>query len=90
MPSSPSSSRSTRCRIHHFITSTASTAYYMHAKVVLADYGLPTARMFVGSENFSSASLTRNRELGLIFSDGAAMTAMDADIAADFKNGTAF
>ena len=62
----------------------------MHAKVVLADYGLPTARMFVGSENFSSASLTRNRELGLIFSDGAAMTAMDADIAADFKNGTAF
>ena len=44
----------------------------------------------MGSENFSTASLTRNRELGLIFSDGTSMTAMNAGITADFKNGTAF
>ena len=43
----------------------ASAPLYIHAKVVLADYGTAGARVFIGSENFSRASLTRNRELGL-------------------------
>jgi phosphatidylserine/phosphatidylglycerophosphate/cardiolipin synthase-like enzyme len=33
---------------------------YIHAKVVLADYGTAGAQVFIGSENFSQASLTRN------------------------------
>ena len=42
------------------------TGFYIHGKVVEADYGTPPARIFIGSENFSNTSLNRNRELGLI------------------------
>ena len=40
-------------------------------------------KIFVGSENFSSTSLNQNRELGLIISGHAVMSA----IASDFRNG---
>jgi phosphatidylserine/phosphatidylglycerophosphate/cardiolipin synthase-like enzyme len=43
--------------------------------------------MFVGSENFSRTSLDDNRELGLIISDPAALSAMARTFAADFGNG---
>jgi phosphatidylserine/phosphatidylglycerophosphate/cardiolipin synthase-like enzyme len=71
-------------------TSTASTAYYIHGKAILADYGLSTAKMFIGSENITSASLGSNRELGLIFSDTASMTAVEGAITADYNGGTKF
>ncbi len=44
---------------------------YIHAKMILADYGTPGARAFVGSENFSPTSLDKNRELGIILKQGA-------------------
>jgi len=69
---------------------TSSTGYYIHAKVVLADYGTTQAKLFVGSENFSTNSLNNNRELGLIFSDPTCMTSIQSSIASDFKGGTAF
>ena len=46
--------------------------------------------MFIGSENFSSTSLNRNRELGLITSSSAAMSAIASTFAADFRNGKHF
>lgn len=42
------------------------TFLYIHAKMILADYGTPQAAVFLGSENFSRASLDRNRELGIL------------------------
>lgn len=69
---------------------TSSTGYYIHAKTVLADYGTPEAKLFVGSENFTADSLKSNRELGLIFSDAACMSGVNTAITADFKGGTAF
>ena len=42
--------------------------FYIHGKVIEADYGTRHAKVFIGSENFSSTSLNRNRELGLIIS----------------------
>jgi cardiolipin synthase A/B len=71
-------------------TATKSTAYYIHAKAVLADYGTAQAKLFLGSENFSTDSLGKNRELGLIFSDAACMTGVYSALTADFKNGTPF
>lgn len=71
-------------------TSTKTTAYYIHAKAVLADYGKPQAKLFLGSENFSADSLGKNRELGLIFSDAACMTGVHSAITSDFTKGTAF
>jgi phosphatidylserine/phosphatidylglycerophosphate/cardiolipin synthase-like enzyme len=66
---------------------TSRTGYYIHAKVILADYGTAQAQLFVGSENFSTPSLDKNRELGLIFSDPASMDAIYSAITADYNNG---
>ena len=44
--------------------------------------------MFVGSENFSSASLTGNRELGLIVNDSAVLSSVDKTVAGDLSGGT--
>jgi phosphatidylserine/phosphatidylglycerophosphate/cardiolipin synthase-like enzyme len=71
-------------------TSTDDKAYYIHAKAVLADYGTAQAKLFLGSENFTSESLGDNRELGLIFSDAACMTGVHTALTADFSKGTAF
>jgi phosphatidylserine/phosphatidylglycerophosphate/cardiolipin synthase-like enzyme len=68
----------------------ASAPLYIHAKVVLADYGTPQARVFIGSENFSRASLTRNRELGLILEDPDVMASISATLGADFAGGQPF
>jgi phosphatidylserine/phosphatidylglycerophosphate/cardiolipin synthase-like enzyme len=66
------------------------TGYYIHAKTVLADYGTVQAKLFVGSENFSTDSLDKNRELGLIFSDSICMAGIETAITADNNNGTKF
>jgi phosphatidylserine/phosphatidylglycerophosphate/cardiolipin synthase-like enzyme len=57
---------------------------YIHAKVILADSGKPGAQAFLGSENFSNASLTRNRELGLILSDPASLQSLKRTLTNDF------
>jgi phosphatidylserine/phosphatidylglycerophosphate/cardiolipin synthase-like enzyme len=60
---------------------------YIHGKVIEADYGTSHAKMFIGSENFSSTSLNRNRELGLIISGHPVLSAIASTFAADFRNG---
>jgi cardiolipin synthase A/B len=62
--------------------------FYIHAKMILADYGKSDAKVFIGSENFSNTSLNENRELGLIISDDPIMASVSATFATDFKNGT--
>jgi cardiolipin synthase A/B len=71
-------------------TSTKSSAYYIHAKAVLADYNTANARLFLGSENFSADSLGKNRELGLIFSDPTCMAGVSTALTKDFNGGTPF
>jgi phosphatidylserine/phosphatidylglycerophosphate/cardiolipin synthase-like enzyme len=65
----------------------SSTGFYIHGKVIEADYGRPDAKVFIGSENFSNTSLNENRELGLIASSHTVMSAIATTFAADFKNG---
>jgi phosphatidylserine/phosphatidylglycerophosphate/cardiolipin synthase-like enzyme len=43
----------------------SSTGFYIHAKSVVADQGLSSEAVYMGSINYSSASLTQNRELGV-------------------------
>ncbi|MGA2351305.1 MAG: phospholipase D-like domain-containing protein [Terracidiphilus sp.] len=66
------------------------TGYYIHAKTFLADYGTAQARLFVGSENISTDSLDKNRELGLIFSDPVCMAGLEAALTADYNQGTKY
>jgi phosphatidylserine/phosphatidylglycerophosphate/cardiolipin synthase-like enzyme len=65
----------------------SSTGFYIHGKVVEADYGTAHAKIFIGSENFSNTSLNQNRELGLIISSRPVMSAIAGTFASDFRNG---
>jgi cardiolipin synthase A/B len=71
-------------------TYASATGRYIHAKTVLADYQTTAAKLFLGSENLTTPSLTDNRELGLIFSDAACMTGVYTAVMADFEGGTTF
>ena len=74
----------------HISYFSSSTGFYIHGKVIEADYGTSHAKVFIGSENFSSTSLDRNRELGLIFSGPAVLSAIASTFAADFQRGQHF
>src|SRR6185312_9548428 len=63
----------------------SSTGFYIHGKVVEADYGTKHGKIFIGSENFSNTSLNQNRELGLIISSHAVMSAVAGTFASDFR-----
>lgn len=64
----------------HIRTYSASAPLYIHAKMILT-----SSRVFLGSQNFSSSSLQRNRELGLITSNptirGSLRRTFDSDYA---------
>ena len=61
--------------------------FYIHGKVVEADYGTSHVRVFIGSENFSNTSLNDSRELGLITSSAAIAAAVDRVFTGDFRDG---
>ena len=65
----------------------SSAGFYIHGKVIAADYGTAHGKVFIGSENFSNTSLNDNRELGLIISSHAVMSAIASTFAADFRHG---
>jgi len=67
----------------------SSSILYIHAKVILADFSYSGAQiLFVGSENFSVASLTKNRELGRTMSTVSILDSMNVTLTADFAGGT--
>ena len=49
------------------------TGFYIHAKAVVADYGLSTQAVYMGSINYSLASMNNNRELGVYITDPASV-----------------
>jgi cardiolipin synthase A/B len=57
---------------------------YIHAKAVVADVGRADQQVFVGSENFSAASLHYNRELGIRTTSKAVVAAISATLGADY------
>ena len=69
-------------------TYSSSARLYIHAKILLADAGTPRARGFLGSQNFSSASLGANRELGLTTTNTAILRPLAATLASDLAGAT--
>jgi phosphatidylserine/phosphatidylglycerophosphate/cardiolipin synthase-like enzyme len=63
---------------------------YIHAKAIVVDPGFPDERVFVGSQNFSAASLLYDRELGLITARPAIVAAVAAVIERDSAGATAW
>jgi phosphatidylserine/phosphatidylglycerophosphate/cardiolipin synthase-like enzyme len=68
----------------------SSQVLYIHAKAVVADAGRAGQQVFVGSENFSVASLRYNRELGLRTANKAVIAGISATIAADYAGATPY
>ncbi|MFG2959334.1 phospholipase D-like domain-containing protein [Streptomyces sp. NPDC048291] len=67
--------------------------FYIHAKAMVADYGLSTQEVEAGSMNISSNSLSNNRELGIILTGtGVAQsvaTTVETTFNSDYSGGTA-
>ena len=68
----------------------SSSVLYIHAKAVVADAGSSDEQMFVGSENFSAASLRYNRELGIRTTNKPVISAVAAVLAADYSGATTY
>ena len=69
-------------------TYTGETPIYIHAKAIVADAGQSDQKVYVGSENFSSASLTENRELGIITTNSAILSSVNSTLTSDFNGAT--
>jgi len=66
------------------------TGFYIHAKAVVADYGLSTQSVYMGSINYSLASMNNNRELGVYITDPASVALLYTTMAADYAGGTPY
>jgi phosphatidylserine/phosphatidylglycerophosphate/cardiolipin synthase-like enzyme len=76
------------CGVHSYPNT--AKALYIHAKVLIADYGLATQKLYMGSINFSSTSMTRNRELGLYITDATDAKTLNTTLASDYAGAKAF
>ena len=68
----------------------SNSVLYIHAKAVVADAGRSGEQMFVGSENFSVASLRYNRELGIRTTNNQVISAVATVLGDDYASGTSF
>jgi hypothetical protein len=64
-----------------------SSQVYVHAKVICADCVGGAGTAFIGSENFSTSSLSYNRELGVITTTPKAVRAVDTAVNGDYAVG---
>jgi cardiolipin synthase A/B len=69
--------------VHVVLYPDTSSAPYIHAKVIDVD----GTRAFIGSENFSTASLDYNRELGIVTSSSSVLGPLNGALAGDVSNG---
>jgi cardiolipin synthase len=69
--------------VHVVLYPDTSSALYIHAKVIDVD----GAKAFVGSENFSTASLDYNRELGIITTSAGVLDPLNRALADDISGG---
>jgi hypothetical protein len=76
------------CGVH--VYPDTATGFYIHATAVVADYGQATQSVYMGSINYSIASMTENRELGLYISDAASVQLLYTTMTADYTGGTAY
>ncbi|OIV36296.1 cardiolipin synthase [Mangrovactinospora gilvigrisea] len=67
----------------------SSTGFYIHAKAIVADYGLSGQKEELGSMNVSTNSLDNNRELGIILTDSGVAKVVETAFASDYSGGTA-
>ncbi|MDQ5955551.1 MAG: hypothetical protein QG621_554 [Patescibacteria group bacterium] len=67
-------------------TYASSAKLYIHAKLIIAD----THTVFIGSENFSSQSLDRNRELGILLVRPDILSSLETTFEHDWQHARPF
>jgi phosphatidylserine/phosphatidylglycerophosphate/cardiolipin synthase-like enzyme len=60
------------------------TSLYIHAKMVLADYGTPDQVAYLGSENLGEVSLDQNRELGILVTEKPILDRLESVFSQDW------
>ena len=65
----------------------SSSQVYIHAKAICVDCVGGRGRVFIGSENFSTSSLSYNRELGVITTSPKPVLAVDTAVHDDYAAG---
>jgi cardiolipin synthase len=65
--------------VHVVLYPDTSSGLYIHAKAIVVD----GTRAFVGSENFSAASMDHNRELGIVTSSAAVLDPLNSVLDSD-------
>jgi cardiolipin synthase len=70
----------------HVRTYSPKASLYIHAKMILSD----DTQAFLGSENFSTASLDDNRELGLFISTPSILSQLETTFNSDWQGATPF
>ena len=73
---------------HVHLYKDGSSDLYIHAKTTIADAGFKDQRIYVGSINFSRASMDDNRELGIITTDATIVSGVNAVVTGDYSNCT--
>lgn len=63
----------------------AASGLYIHAKVICVDCSGSRGTVYIGSQNFSTASLDYNRELGLVTTAPAVVRAVASAVASDAR-----
>ena len=76
------------CGVH--VYPDTQTGFYIHAKAVVADYGLSTQNVYMGSINYSNASMNQNRELGVYIADPSSVQFLNATLAGDYAGGSPY
>lgn len=71
---------------HVHLYADAYSDLYIHAKTTIADAGFSDRRAYVGSINFSSASMDYNRELGIITGSAPIVAALSAVVSNDYRD----
>ena len=74
------------CGVHTVLDTT--NGFYIHAKAVVADFGLSTQNVYMGSINYSNASMNNNRELGIYITDTPSVTLLNTTMTSDYNNAT--
>lgn len=74
------------CGVHTVPDTT--NGFYIHAKAVVADFGLSTQNVYMGSINYSNASMNNNRELGVYITDTPSVTLLNTTMNNDYTAAT--
>jgi len=72
------------CKSFTFTAQGTQYQMYIHAKMVLADYGTKNAQAYIGSENFACVSLDDNRECGILVTDTAILQRIKSTYESDW------